>query len=100
VSRKAGTLISVPELTYHAGDYSTLRRGAVYMVFPYMAHDLAGLLENKKIVRLDQSLLKLYARQLLLGTSYLHRVRSLGMGIYWKCSTTDGRLHTEQNPTS
>lgn len=44
------------------------------MVFPYMAHDLAGLLENKKIVSLDQSLLKLYARQLLLGTSYLHRV--------------------------
>lgn len=45
------------------------------MVFPYMAHDLAGLLENKKVVGLDQSLLKLYAKQLLLGTSYLHRVR-------------------------
>jgi serine/threonine-protein kinase BUR1 len=44
------------------------------MVFPYMAHDLAGLLENKKIDRLEPSLLKLYARQLLLGTSYLHRV--------------------------
>lgn len=44
------------------------------MVFPYMAHDLAGLLENKKIERLEPSLLKLYARQLLLGTSYLHRV--------------------------
>lgn len=57
-----------------AGDDVSLRRGAVYMVFPYMAHDLAGLLENKKIITLDQSLLKLYARQLLLGTSYLHRV--------------------------
>lgn len=42
------------------------------MVFPYMAHDLAGLLENRKIERLEPSLLKLYARQLLDGTSYLH----------------------------
>ena len=59
------------------GDYLALRRGAIYMVFPYMAHDLAGLLENKKIIALDQGLLKLYAKQLLLGTSYLHRVRLL-----------------------
>ena len=45
------------------------------MVFPYMAHDLAGLLENKSIDKLDTSVLKLYAKQLLEGTSYLHRVR-------------------------
>ena len=47
------------------------------MVFPYMAHDLAGLLENKSIDKLDPSVLKLYAKQLLDGTSYLHRVRLL-----------------------
>lgn len=45
------------------------------MVFPYMAHDLAGLLENKKIERFEPALLKLYAKQLLEGTSYLHCVR-------------------------
>lgn len=47
------------------------------MVFPYMAHDLAGLLENKAIGNLEPSVLKLYARQLLEGTSYLHRNRIL-----------------------
>ena len=42
-----------------------------------MAHDLAGLLENKKILTLEPSLLKLYAKQLLEGTSYLHRNKIL-----------------------
>lgn len=50
------------------------------MVFPYMAHDLAGLLENRKIERLEAPLLKLYARQLLEGTSYLHLVSSSACG--------------------
>lgn len=47
------------------------------MVFPYMAHDLAGLLENKSIISFDLSLLKLYSQQLLEGTSYLHRNKIL-----------------------
>lgn len=61
------------------GDYGDLRRGTIYMVFPYMAHDLAGLLENKSIGNIEPAVLKLYARQLLEGTSYLHRVRSLSL---------------------
>lgn len=44
------------------------------MVFPYMDHDLAGLLENSS-VRLEESHIKQYAKQLLEGTAYLHRVR-------------------------
>ena len=44
------------------------------MVFPYMDHDLAGLLENKN-VKFTVSQIKLYARQLLEGTHYLHKVR-------------------------
>lgn len=64
------------KITLRSGDYDSLRRGTVYMVFPYMAHDLAGLLENRKIDQLEAPLLKLYARQLLEGTSYLHLVRS------------------------
>lgn len=43
------------------------------MVFPFMDHDLAGLLENPE-VKLSHSIVKLYARQLLAGTSYLHSV--------------------------
>ncbi|KAJ2819079.1 serine/threonine protein kinase, CMGC, CDC2/CDK sub [Coemansia erecta] len=44
---------------------------SVYMVFPYMDHDLTGLLENPKIqLRIEH--IKLYLRQLLEGTAYLH----------------------------
>jgi serine/threonine-protein kinase BUR1 len=47
---------------------------SVYMVFPYMDHDLAGLLENER-VKLQPSHIKLYMKQLLEGTEYMHRVR-------------------------
>ena len=43
------------------------------MVFPYMAHDLLGLLENRDI-KLQTGQIKLYAKQLLEGTNYLHQV--------------------------
>ena len=45
------------------------------MVFPYMDHDLAGLLENDR-VKLQPSQIKLYMKQLLEGTEYMHKVRS------------------------
>ncbi|EIN08939.1 Pkinase-domain-containing protein [Punctularia strigosozonata HHB-11173 SS5] len=45
---------------------------SVYMVFPYMDHDLAGLLENDR-VKLSPSQIKLYMKQLLEGTEYMHR---------------------------
>ncbi|KAG5638003.1 hypothetical protein H0H81_002271 [Sphagnurus paluster] len=45
---------------------------SVYMVFPYMDHDLAGLLENDR-VKLQPSHIKLYMKQLLEGTEYMHR---------------------------
>lgn len=46
------------------------------MVFPYMDHDLAGLLENER-VKLQPSQIKLYMKQLLEGTEYMHRVSYL-----------------------
>ncbi|KIL57549.1 hypothetical protein M378DRAFT_87715 [Amanita muscaria Koide BX008] len=49
---------------------------SVYMVFPYMDHDLAGLLENER-VKLQPSHIKLYMKQLLEGTEYMHRNRIL-----------------------
>jgi serine/threonine protein kinase len=45
------------------------------MVFPYMDHDLAGLLENPR-VSLTPSHIKLYMKQLCEGTEYMHLVRS------------------------
>lgn len=47
--------------------------GRTFMVFPYMDHDLAGLLENPQ-VKLDIGEIKQYGKQLLEGTAYLHRV--------------------------
>lgn len=49
---------------------------SVYMVFPYMDHDLAGLLENERVT-LQPSHIKLYMKQLLEGTEYMHRVRMI-----------------------
>lgn len=45
---------------------------SVYMVFPYMDHDLAGLLENDRL-KLQSSHIKLYMKQLLEGTHYMHQ---------------------------
>lgn len=41
-----------------------------------MDHDLAGLLKNPA-VSLQPSHIKLFMKQLLEGTSYLHRVREI-----------------------
>ncbi|RPB05801.1 kinase-like protein [Choiromyces venosus 120613-1] len=48
-------------------------RGTLYMVFPYMHHDLAGLLENPDVTFSEQQI-KCYMIQLLEGTKYLHQV--------------------------
>ena len=48
---------------------------SVYMVFLYMGHDLTRLLENER-VQLLLSQIKLYMKQLLEGTEYMHHVRT------------------------
>lgn len=48
------------------------------MIFPYMDHDLSGLLDNERVVW-TAPMIKLYAKQLLKGTAYLHRVRE----VHW-----------------
>lgn len=51
-------------------------RGTMYMITPYMEHDLAGLLENKD-VEFSDGLVKCYLLQLLEGTKYLHELQVL-----------------------
>lgn len=46
---------------------------SVCMVFPYIDHYLAGLLGNER----QPSHIKLYMKQLLQGTEYMHRVARL-----------------------
>jgi serine/threonine-protein kinase BUR1 len=55
------------------GSRSSRTRASIYMVFPYMDHDLSGLLNNPK-VRLSVPQIKLYMKQLLEGTIYMHSV--------------------------
>ena len=57
---------------------STLGEGrkkpSMYMVTPYMEHDLSGLLENPS-VQFTEPQIKCYLMQLLEGLQYLHAVR-------------------------
>jgi serine/threonine protein kinase len=48
----------------------------VHMVFPYMDHDLTGLLEAPEVL-FSRGQVKLYMKQLLQGLAYLHHVRIL-----------------------
>lgn len=61
---------------FYIGDPAKKEQGSVYMVFPYMDHDLAGLLENPSL-RLTTPQVKTYIKQLLEGTAYLHHVSIL-----------------------
>lgn len=49
------------------------KKPSMYMVTPYMEHDLAGLLENPSVI-LTEPTIKCYLRQLLHGINYLHQV--------------------------
>ncbi|KAK9464939.1 kinase-like domain-containing protein [Lipomyces arxii] len=57
-------------------DKNTKRRGQIYMVTPYMDHDLKGLLQNPS-VSFSIAQIKCYMIQLLEGTKYLHDTRIL-----------------------
>lgn len=49
-------------------------KAKLFVVFPFMQHDLAGLLENPK-VEFTGAIIKCFMKQLLEGIAYLHRVR-------------------------
>jgi serine/threonine-protein kinase BUR1 len=52
------------------------RKAVMYMVTPYMDHDLSGLLENPA-VRVTEPQIKCYMLQLLEGLRYLHAMQIL-----------------------
>ncbi|KAI6904900.1 hypothetical protein D0869_02627 [Hortaea werneckii] len=52
------------------------KRATLYMVMPYMDHDLSGMLTNPDI-RFTESQIKCYMQQLLEGLRYLHDSRIL-----------------------
>ncbi|GAA96878.1 hypothetical protein E5Q_03551 [Mixia osmundae IAM 14324] len=68
-------VIELLEMAHQQTDWETFERGKLYMVFPLMEHDLAGLLKNPEFQRdilADLGLIKHYFSQLLLGLDYLH----------------------------
>jgi len=50
----------------------------MYMVTPYMDHDLSGLLENSQ-VHFTEPQIKCYMLQLLEGVRYLHDVCAMNI---------------------
>ncbi|ORY81598.1 kinase-like domain-containing protein [Protomyces lactucae-debilis] len=69
-------VVPLTDMTVERGDKSKKKRGAIYMVTPYMDHDLSGLLENPK-VQFTPAQIKCYMQQLLEGTGYLHSMHIL-----------------------
>ncbi|KAG5367700.1 Serine/threonine-protein kinase BUR1 [Yarrowia sp. C11] len=73
-------VIPLVDLAVERGDQSKKERGCVYMVTPYMDHDLAGLLGNQS-VQLAPAHIKCYMLQLLEGIGYLHAKKFLHRDI-------------------
>lgn len=69
-------IVPLSDIAVQKGNRSRKERTSIYMVFPYMDHDLAGLLENPS-VKLSVPQIKTYMKQLLEGTSYLHHNKIL-----------------------
>lgn len=66
-------VLSLEEMAveHHMKSADKRKRAIMYMVTPYMDHDLSGLLENPS-VKLEESHIKCYMLQLLEGVRYLH----------------------------
>ena len=61
-------------VSYNPEDESGFREvESFYMVFPFMDHDLAGILDNQNI-KLTLPQIKCYVKQLLEGLAHLHQV--------------------------
>ena len=56
------------------------KRATLYMVTPYMEHDLSGMLTNPDI-KFSEAQIKCYLQQLLEGLRYLHDV-SIQAGVH------------------
>ena len=65
----------------------------MYMVMPYMEHDLSGLLENPD-VQFTEPQIKCYLMQLLEGLRYLHAVRTLRSFVKKSLSNPITELHS------
>lgn len=73
-------IIDLMDMSLERGDRAQRKRTTVYMVTPYMEHDLAGLLSNLS-VQFTLGQIKTYMDQLLRGIDYMHQKRYLHRDI-------------------
>ncbi|KAJ5757045.1 Serine/threonine-protein kinase bur1 [Penicillium nucicola] len=69
-------ILQLKEMAIERGKGDGRKKPSMYMVFPYMEHDLSGLLENPA-VQFTEPQIKCYLMQLLGGLKYLHASRIL-----------------------
>ncbi|KAK9854096.1 hypothetical protein MYU51_004839 [Penicillium brevicompactum] len=69
-------ILQLKEMAIERGKGEGRKKPSMYMVFPYMEHDLSGLLENPA-VHFSEPQIKCYLMQLLEGLKYLHGQRIL-----------------------
>jgi serine/threonine-protein kinase BUR1 len=67
------------------------KRATLYMVTPYMDHDLSGMLTNPDI-KFTEAQIKCYLQQLLEGLRYLHDVSTLIFYV-WRNQLTNKVTH-------
>lgn len=64
-------IMRLREMAVERGKGEGRKKASMYMVFPYMEHDLSGLLENPAVYFTEPQI-KCYMIQLLEGLKYLH----------------------------
>ncbi|KAH8598035.1 kinase-like domain-containing protein [Bisporella sp. PMI_857] len=69
-------ILKLEEMAIEHHQKDKRKRAMIYMVTPYMDHDLSGLLENPN-VKFTEAQIKCYMLQLLEGLRYLHNERIL-----------------------
>ncbi|KAJ5787436.1 hypothetical protein N7457_002426 [Penicillium paradoxum] len=69
-------ILQLKEMAIERGKGEGRKKPSMYMVFPYMEHDLSGLLENPA-VQFSEPQIKCYLMQLLEGLKFMHANRIL-----------------------
>ncbi|CAI7579698.1 unnamed protein product, partial [Penicillium viridicatum] len=69
-------ILQLKEMSIERGKGEGRKKPSMYMVFPYMEHDLSGLLENPA-VHFTEPQIKCYLMQLLEGLKFMHANRIL-----------------------